>query len=266
MPIFVQTLRGYRWPLVFLGLGLFGFSFLLCYTFQAFGGTEGLGRFLQALPSGLRSLLKGFGFFEPTARAYIANGYHDPRYLIILSGFAIGNAASALAGEVERGTALYLLARPISRAQVVVWKMAALAVGVLALVTCGFLGTLAGAGTNGFLGQLPLWKLLGVQVMVFVLVCLVCSVTMLLSAGSSERGQVLALSAGIFVVLYFVEFLAGIWSKAEFLGPISPFHYFDPQEMVASGFPWADFCVLTGAALAASALAVVVFQQRDITR
>ena len=267
MPIFLHTLRGYRWPLLFVGAGLFAFSFLLCYTYKVFGGAEGLGRFIQALPPALQSVIKAFGFFEPTARAYIANGYHDPRYMIILSGFAIGNAASTLAGEIERGTILYLLARPVSRASVVLWKMAALAVAIVVLVGAGFLGTVLGSLVNGFAGEVPLGKLAGVQVMLFALILLVCSVTLLLSARSSERGHVLAVSAGLFVTLYSFDFLAEIWPSAGFLGPLSPFHYLDPQEIMRdSGFPWRDLAILGATSLIASALAVLVFRRRDITR
>src|SRR5687767_11878308 len=122
MTIFIQTLRGYRVPIAILSGALFAFTMIFCYTFRAFGGAEGLGTFLESLPVGLAGLLRAIGIEQPTAENYIAAAYQDPRFLIILHAFAIGTASAALAGEVERGTALYLLSRPISRISIVLAK------------------------------------------------------------------------------------------------------------------------------------------------
>ena len=229
------------------------------------GGAEGLGSFLESLPSGLSGLLKAFGIEQPTAENYIAAAYQDPRFLIILHAFAIGTASAALAGEIERGTALYLLSRPISRVSIVLSKMAASALAIAVLIAAAFLGTMAGAAINGFLGEINISEFLRVLVMAFVVIWLASAVSFLLSARSNDRGHVLSVAAGIFVTLYFLEFVAGIWPAAEVLGPLSPFHYYDPVAIVRDGgFPWRNFAFLSSLALTASALAAVVFERRDI--
>lgn len=267
MTVCAQTLRGYRAALTYVGLGLFAFSLLICFSYQAIGGTVGVERLLELLPKGMQGLLRAQVGLSATPVGYIASGFRHPVYLVTVSAFAIAFSASALAGEIDSGTAGYLLARPVTRRMVVIAKSVALGVCLLVVLTFGLLGALFGAAVNGFFGEVSVWGLVKAQSNLLALGLLIGGVSMALSSRASERGQVIAQATGLFVTLFFLDYLTVVWPTVAFLGPISPFHYYDPVGVVSTtAFPWIHVAVLTGVLLSGFALAVFIFERRDITR
>ena len=87
----------------------------------------------------------------------------------------------------------------------------------------------------------------------------------LVSALTSEGGRAIAIATGISIASFFVDYLASLWDAAEFFGPLSVFHYYDPVSTVSDGaLPILHLSVLGSVALAGFAAAVTAFQRRDI--
>jgi ABC-2 type transport system permease protein len=83
-----------------------------------------------------------------------------------------------------------------------------------------------------------------------------------LSAVFHRRFLALAIPAALLIVMYFVD---GLASSAEFfdtIQPLSAFNYYGSA--IQEGLDWGNFAVLTGATVVFAALAVLVFQKRDI--
>lgn len=262
-----QTLWGQRIALFFLGAGLFALAMLMPFTFKTMGGMEGLEQLLKVLPEGIRALMKAQGGFLPTVEGYLASGYRHPAYLIIFSAFAIASASGAVAREIERGTILMLLARPVPRHRYLTAKIGALVAGLLLLAGMALAGTWAGVLVAGLWGTVDLPVFLRVQANALLLALAVGGCSLLISALSSDGGRVIALAAGVAVVMFFLDFLSGIWSAISFLGPLSLFHYYDPVEMAhTNAFAWLDLGVLGAVAVAGFGGALAVFWRRDIAR
>ena len=126
-----EALRN-KW-LWFYALGFAGLALALSQASLAAAGYAGLGGFGRTAASLINSLL----LFVP------------------LIGLSVG--AGTLAGECERGTLLYLLAQPVSRAEVFFGKALGAALAVVAALALGFglagigLGTAGGGDATAFL-------------------------------------------------------------------------------------------------------------------
>ena len=262
--VFWQSLRSYRTSLGVVSAALFGISVVLVYTFDAFGGIEGFEELLEFLPESFRALLKAQGGFASDATGYIGMQYRHPFYLISTSGFIIAMAAGAVAREIERSTALMLLAVPIARWRYLAAKVASMAVVVVVLLVAVWAGTGTGVLATG-LGGVDMLTLIRALVNLLALALAIGGIATLLSSLSSDGGHVISVAAGTAAAMFFGDFLATIWSPAEFVGYVSLYHYYDPLGVTqASGLPIRDLAVLLGVAAAGFGAALVAFQRRDL--
>jgi len=259
-------MAGQRVGLASVALALFGLSLILAISFEAIGGGEAVETFFDLLPDALKALLGAQGGIPTSAEAFLAADYRHPLYLITLSAFVIASSVGAIAREIERGTVLILLAAPIARWRFLAAKVAALAVGILVLATAAWVGTWLGV-TITDTEDVSMTTFARVQVTTVLLGFAIGGIGLLVSSLNSDGSQAMGVTAGIIVVMYFVDFLSLLWGTAEPIGPLSIFHYYDPLAIVRAGVvPTADALVLAAVAVVTTAAAFVVFQRRDITR
>ena len=261
--VFRQSLLSYRISLSVVSASLFGISVVLVATFDAFGGVEGMEGLLALLPESIRAMLKAQGGFATEATGYIGMQYRHPFYLLSTSGFAIAMASGAVAREIERSTALMLLAVPLARWRYLAAKVASMVVVIVVLLVAVWAGTGAGVAVTG-LGGVDMLTLARVLVNLLALALASGGIATLLSSLSSDGGHVISVAAGIAAAMFFGDFLATIWSPAELVGYVSLFHYYDPLGVTQSGLAVRDMAVLMGVAVAGFGGALVAFQRRDI--
>ncbi|HZD68239.1 MAG TPA: hypothetical protein VFA45_04730, partial [Actinomycetes bacterium] len=94
----------------------------------------------------------------------------------------------------------------------------------------------------------------------------VAMVGMLVSARSSLRGRAIGVTVGIVVAWFFMNFIALLIDGISCLRYASPFHYFQPTDLLAGKASGGDLLVLAALAAAALVWAVAWFTQRDLTR
>ena len=159
-----------------------------------------------------------------------------------------------------------LLSAPLARWRFLTAKGTAMALSVLVLLAAAALGTWVGGLVSGISDEVTTAVSARVQVNALALTLAIGGYALLISAYGSEGSHSIGLAAGITVVMFFVDFLATLWGPAEPLGPLMIFHYYDPLAIAeGGGMPWRDVGVLLGVAAVASALALTVFQRRDIS-
>ena len=194
----------------------------------------------------------------------VALGFVHPIAVGLNLVFAVGFAASAVAGERQRGTLEVLLSRPISRRGVyaTLALAAALFIGIaIAGLTLGsWLGaTITGRTAELGVTNLPLLWLNGV-----LLYWAFGAIGLLASVSFDRLSPALSLTLAVVLVSYFLDVLGSLWPDAKGLQPWSLFHYVDPKSTLA-GFPaWRDFALLAVATAAAAGAALVVFPRRDL--
>jgi len=81
----------------------------------------------------------------------------------------------------------------------------------------------------------------------------------------SEGGKTLALSSGVTVLMFFIEFLSDSLPSIDWIGFISVFHYYEPSIIVNSeSLSWVNLSILIIVALVGLTVATIMFKRRDI--
>lgn len=142
-------------------------------------------------------------------------------------------ASSILAKEEGDKTIEFLLSKPITRSQIVMQKLLAVAVNLIV-----FNVAIAGASLIGFsFSDEPLDRpsfallLLGA----FLLHASIASIAFLLSAVMRKSRSIVSIALGIVFASYALHLVSGISEQAKLLRHISLFHYVDAAELIASG-------------------------------
>jgi ABC-2 type transport system permease protein len=217
-------------------------------------------------------------------------GYLHPFILTILCIWAIGRSASAIAGELDRGTMELLLAQPLARYRLVLAHLCVdlITIPVLCLGMWG--GTWLGTWLFGLLEWgAPLgpgskmvdpWVLAPGLWNVAGLLFAVSGYTLWLSAAGRFRSRVLGLAILLTLVQFLVNVIAQLADQFGWLRPFTVFYYFQPHLvnlhnrwsvdlgqvwlLVAPHFRVNVLAVLFGVGGAGYALALWTFCRRDL--
>jgi ABC-type transport system involved in multi-copper enzyme maturation permease subunit len=243
-----------------LGFGLFELVVGLSY---ASVDQNAVRQLVDALPPALKVLAGSADIASPTG--YMGSGYLHPVALAIQGAIAISMAA-APAREAEDGTAELVLSRPIPPARWLAAHACAMATALAVVAGGGYLGGLVAAVSVEDLAPVSPGPLAGAVAVGFLCFLAVGGVALMVASLVRAGGRAVGLAAGFLLVSYALDYLAQVWSLVEPLGPLSIFHYLDPQEILGSGgVQIGDALVLAGVALATCAAALVLIERRDLT-
>ncbi|MBO0697261.1 MAG: ABC transporter permease subunit [Zavarzinella sp.] len=270
--LYRKLLRDVRGPLVAVGLLLFGFAGLwvkvtvqvttqisplltLAGQMQGFGPMffhnlffRGPGKLIQTFLGG-----EDVKFLDPQdTLALVAT---HPLVQAIVCIWAIGRAAGAIAGEIDRGTMELLLAQPVARKMVVLAHLLVDATVIPVLCLALFAGLhfgvwLAGSftvdpGVYHALHMTPPNPLPSYTVNANVvrpglantaaLLFAVSGYTMWLSAAGRSRTKVLGLAILVTLVQFLVNVIGQLWEGLAVLRPFTVFYYYQPQTINLKG-------------------------------
>lgn len=187
---------------------------------------------------------------------------------IILGIYTIMSSTQTLAGEEDSGTLELVLAMPLHRWQIVSVKALALAVSSLLMLVIAGLGNAlvlqaikALVEVNVTPAQLFVAVLNGWPItLAFAMMGLFLGAIL-----PSRRTASLVLTV-IFIASYFGENMASLVDSLNWVKPFSLFTYFDSSAAVFSeGVQGGDVALLMGAAVVFFFLALLSFQQRNVT-
>lgn len=144
---------------------------------------------LAALPVVMATLIHLYGTVDDEPLQIVAIPIMTLVYTVIVPVIALVLAASSFGAEIEDGTAIYLLAKPIARAEIVVTKL------VVTALLCMALGALSmlGAGMSLVRGLDPTRLVLGLTVGA-ALGALLYSVLFLALGLVTKRGMLVGLT------------------------------------------------------------------------
>ena len=270
--LYCKLLRNVRVPLLFvcLLLGLFAGLWVrvtvqvttqisplltLVGTMTQFGATffhdlffNGPGKLIQTFLGG-----EEVKFLDPQDTLAVAPTH--PLVQAIICIWAVGRAAGAIAGEIDRGTMELLLAQPVARKKVVLAHLL-VDLTVIPLLCLAFLaGIQIGTALVGTFtvdpgvyhavkmnppNPLPsytvdpavvrpgLWNMAA-------LFFAVSGYTMWLSAAGRSRNRVLGLAILITLSQFLVNVFGQLWDGLAFLRPFTVFYYYQPQAINLRG-------------------------------
>jgi ABC-2 type transport system permease protein len=204
---------------------------------------EGPGRIVKTLIGG-----ENISLFR--VKDALSIGYVHPLTQVILCVWAIGRAAGAIAGELDRGTMELLLAQPVPRYRVILAHFCVDVLTILLLCLSLWAGNWLGvwfvgphevnALTNergSAISPMIFWPALpNVAALLFAL----SGFTMWLSARGRFRGRVLGAAVFIILFQFLVNLIGQIWDAVAVLRPFTVFFYYQPQQIILNGLWSAD--------------------------
>jgi ABC-2 type transport system permease protein len=179
---------------------------------------------------------------------------------LVVSFIPIMMFSGALAGAEERGSLDVLLGTPLPRRHLVLTTVLAAAINLalvlLSLALADWLTSLAvDAGLafqDSLAGSLAAWPAgmaLG-------------SIALVLSAALHQRGKVTGFAIGAMFGMYALYVVSKLVDSLDWLKWLSAFHYYG--NAIENGVYWTGFAVLSIFAVVMTALAVRLFDRRDI--
>ena len=144
--------------------------------------------------------------------------------------FASLIAVSALAKEEKERTAEFLLSHPVSRVSVISSKLAALVVQIIVMNVVIFA---LSAACIAIIGEEPAWKEICLLHLAYFLLQLELAGICFGLSAFLRRGS-LGIGLGIAAMMYFLNIIANISEKAEFLKFITPFGYAEGADIVSN--------------------------------
>ena len=231
---------------------------------------EMIGQMIQAIIGGENISLDRAGDMMSVS-------YVHPLVLTILCLWAIGRAANAIAGEIDRGTMELLLAQPIRRAQLIFAHLLVDAIVFPALCAAIWAGTYCGTWWMGLqtarnpMQHVDPFRFLPALLCVSMLLFASSGVTMAMSAMGRSRARCWGWGIMVNLTMFLINVFGQIWP--EVLGALRPFtiHYhYQPQSLIqaenwyALGGVWFHLAILALFGLVGYAVALFAFCRRDV--
>jgi ABC-2 type transport system permease protein len=284
-----KLLRDMRVSLIVVGLLLFAFALLWCKSTQ-----QGLELFQTMISRGFDMRFLVQTFFSTESGKVVAKlvggdkitigegldslsiGYVHPLLLTILSVWAVGRAAGAIAGELDKGTMELLLAQPLARWRVIGSHFVVDCIAIPVLCGCLWGGTALGCHVFGLIEMTakdrqpvdPVFfgpALLNVAALLFA----ISGYTMTISSLGRFRTRVLGIAVVATLLQFFINLLGQTWQDIQFLRPLTVFYYYQPQGLIL-GFDGAstdaarNVATLAAVGVAGYAAALAIFCRRDL--
>ncbi|OZM56688.1 multidrug ABC transporter permease [Lottiidibacillus patelloidae] len=192
--------------------------------------TENINELLESYPDALKAAfnIDQLGF-DTVIGFYSIEGYLFAT--LFGSIFAVLLAGNIVVKEESDKTAEFLLSKPITRKEVITQKLFALLAAItqfnILLSAATFIGFKIGSDE-----VVPLKVFLLISIAPFLLHITFASLAFLVSSVMRKSKSIMSISLGIVFVTYFLNILASITNKAEFLKYFSPFEYIDSVTII----------------------------------
>ena len=316
-----KLLRDVRWPLLAVCVILFLFSAFwikiaqrvtteIAPFFLIIGQAQGIGKevFDEVVFKGpgkvSQAVMGGADVQFDRPNDFLAVELLHPVVVILASLWAVSRAASAISGEIDRGTMELLLSQPVPRGRLVLAHLIVDALVIPAVCLSIVAGTQLGLWLVGpfevdysVLDKLPPqarrfvqkgppvldvsaarqgWAVLNLAGLVFAL----SGLSMAISATGRSRWRALGVAALVVVLMFVANVIGQLWEDAAFVRPATVFFYYQPQKVwldaiwtVDLGDAWAGgkplarvnvLAVLFGVGAAGYLVAWRVFTRRDL--
>lgn len=256
-----RTWRALTVRTVLIAAALMVWGFLMPVVYSQFGS-----QFKQLFDSG--AFPKQFADFAGgdvfSLSGAIGLGFVHPISVALVSVFAVGFAASAIAGERQRGTLEVLLARPVSRVDTYLTLLAAALSFVAVVVAAQVLGSYIGALVFGVAGEVSVANLVLLWLNGVLLYGAFASIGLAASVSFDRVGPALGVTLGVVVISYFMQVLGTLWPDAKVLQPYSLFQYLHAKDLLTNAGHPLDFVVLAAVLLLGVAWSVFEFPRRDL--
>jgi len=264
--IFYETLRRSWRQVIYWGLGL---GLYAIYPFLLMPDQAGLEEYVDLLEGMNAGMLKAFGISDAalisTPEGFVGYSYFG-FLLLILGVFAVIAGLNVSANEEDAGILDMFMSLPVPRWQIIVEKLLAYSVMVVAISMIGFVGLLIGDALSPQPVDIATSRYLEGSFNLIPGTLLIMTFTAFV-ATVVKRKSVATAIAGVFVVLsYLVDAVgrAAGGEVADAVRELSVFAHYDGTTILQSGLVVSSVVALLLIALALAGGTVAFFERRDI--
>ena len=240
------------WPAMYVAL------------YPSIGALGEMQRMLEQFPPALREFFASASLDLSSPEGFLNLELFTFVAPLLVLAYTVVVGGGATAGEEERGTMDLLLANPIPRWRIVVEKAAAIALGT---VVIGF-GMWLGAAIAAAAMNIDLDLSLVGQAIVSCLLLGFALGGLALALGAITGRRWLAAGVSLMVLIagFFLNGLGALVDWLEPWRPLSPFYHYIANDPLKNGLDPGHALVLVGWAIVGTAVAVLAFERRDLSR
>jgi ABC-2 type transport system permease protein len=259
--IVTKTLRDHWRSSLAWSLGLLGMISLQLYIYPSVvTSSDAMKQYIDAFPEALKTIFRMEDYFS--GAGFLGTELFSLMIPLIFISVAAARGSSAIAGEVEAGTADILFTLPLSRARILMSKLAAMVIELLTLSALTVLSITIGA------------ELVSMEISKSALVtATAASVLMALGYGAialfagsltGKRGVATGLTITVAIAALLFYSLAPIVDTFDYLTPFNPMDWAINGNPLSDGVSAISFAKLSALFLGFSALAIYLFRECDI--
>lgn len=264
--IFTETLRRNWRQILYWGISLALLGWMIAAIVQDVDMLKQYEQIAQNFPP---VLLQMFGAEDAatlaTPEGFITYGFFGYT-LLILAVYAVIAGLGVTASEEDAGILDVVLSLPVPRWRVVLEKLAAYMLIMVAIIAVSFLGLLVGVQMSPVMAEVNLGRLAEGILNMMPSSLLMIAFTTFVAAIVRRKGTATGIAAAFIVVSYFLDFLGKAASESALgnVRAISFFTYYDPQGVLVNGLNVGSVALLLVVTALLVAGSVWAFQRRDV--
>lgn len=263
--IATRSLHDHRRSVAAWGLGVVSYVGMIVVFWPSIRSSRQLTSAFEDYPEALKKLFGGAASFDfASGPSFLNVELFSLMLPLLLSVFAIGYAASTLAGEEEHGALDLLLAYPVARRRIATEKALAVVAAVVVLTLLAAAAILligAAVGLDASVGNIAA-ACVGSGLVALVIGML----AFLAGAWRGSRAVAMGVGAAGFGAAYLVQVLVGFVDALEPIRWASPLYLANGTVPARNGWPIAEYGLLVGVAVGLALGSVAAFVRRDIGR
>lgn len=264
MPLLKTTLVQKRVAIIAYSLG--GLALIWMYVAIYPSMASQVGTYNQLLKSMPASIMRAFGADKiglMNFEGLLGTKQYGFTWPLMLLFLMVSFAGSVVSGEIEKTNIGLWLSQPVSRVKIFWSKYAAGMIALLIFLIFTVLAVLPVAALYK-VDVLPadIWRLAAIG---GLFGWAVFSLSMFIGSLFSEKSRVYSIVAGILLLMYVANLVAGLNDKLVNLKYVSFFYYYNVSDLLTGGkIMNLSILVFLGIGVIASVFAALIFDRRDI--
>jgi ABC-2 type transport system permease protein len=243
-----------------LGYGI-GLGLMIVWVMALYPSVEReLADYVDAMPEAMKSL---FAIDDITS---LAGFVHAEIFSLIgplvFVALAMTSGAAAIAGEERERILPVVLATGVGRRNLLLARLAALALQLAGLGAITFAALLVGLLPAS--GGIGVPAAAGAVLQLTALGILFGTLALTIGAATGRKGLAVGTATGTALAAYLIDALANVVGWLEPFEEISPFHWYAPANPLTAGPSLGGFALLVGASAVLAVIAVLGFDRRDV--
>jgi hypothetical protein len=256
-----------RWPVLWFSLGLSAVMGLLTALLpKVLGNIDTIFAkmpMVKPLITALVGIDPGDQMSAELSQAFL---WVHPTVLTLLWAHEVMYCSRLPAGEIDRGTADFLMCLPVSRWSLFVSETIGWICSGMIILTAGYIGHLTASSTLQPGMKLTVSNTLMIMLNMGALYLAVGSFSFLISTISDRRGRAIGVVFAVLLASFLLNFLAQFVEWAKVISKyLSVMEYYRPAIIIKTGeFPWNNVNVLMMLTAVFWTLAGICFSRRSI--